>query len=558
MRQLLFALPFLLGPSLTLAQDQADGVALVVGNSDYAGFKNVTNAELFSNSATKLGSMGFTLFGGQDLQVDALLEEADAFTADLMDADRSLVVLAGQFVTDGRNSWFVGTDTVDPSLMTVARSGLQIESLLTALSLANTPTILALGVYPRESEYAPGLRNGIADLEIPEGVTLVTGSVWRVNEMLVEMDETPGYDPLVAAEKVGRLLIQRSGDDAPVAIDTPAVETPATVAASPSAPVELPDNLSSLDEQSTWTAVSAVDTETAYARYLDRFPGGKHASQAVARLAELRRAPSDPNAVAERALGLDLQARQAVQRDLTVLGFDTRGIDGIFGTGTRGAIRGWQDRTGVTETGYLTAEQIPALRAEARARSAELEAQAAQRRAEQERQDRALWQQTQANASQAAYSDYLEQFPDGLFAETARAEIEDIRQSQQAQASAEDRAAWNEARERNRINAYRAYIERPGEGEFEQEARTRIEELEARDRPNPAAQREAQLGMDPITLQLVESRLAAEGLDPGAVDGQLDDQSRRAIRRYQRDRGLNVTGFLDQATVSRMLVDAIR
>ena len=124
-------------------------------------------------------------------------------------------------------------------------------------------------------------------------------------------------------------------------------------------------------------------------------------------------------------------------------------------------------------------------------------------------QDRALWQQTQASASEAAYSDYLEQFPDGLFSQTARQEIEEIRQTQQARASAQDRAAWDEARERDRVGAYRTYLERPGEGEFEQEARARIEELEAENRPNPAAQIEAPLGMDPTTLQLVASRLAA-------------------------------------------------
>ncbi|MBU2360658.1 MAG: peptidoglycan-binding protein, partial [Alphaproteobacteria bacterium] len=34
--------------------------------------------------------------------------------------------------------------------------------------------------------------------------------------------------------------------------------------------------------------------------------------------------------------------------------------------------------------------------------------------------------------------------------------------------------------------------------------------------------------------------------------------TRGAIRRYQRDRQINATGYLDQATVSQMLTDAFR
>ncbi|MFT6223098.1 MAG: peptidoglycan hydrolase-like protein with peptidoglycan-binding domain, partial [Paracoccaceae bacterium] len=40
------------------------------------------------------------------------------------------------------------------------------------------------------------------------------------------------------------------------------------------------------------------------------------------------------------------------------------------------------------------------------------------------------------------------------------------------------------------------------------------------------------------------------------ADGEFDRDTRKAIRRFQRDRELPVTGFMDEATVVRMLSDA--
>ena len=64
---------------------------------------------------------------------------------------------------------------------------------------------------------------------------------------------------------------------------------------------------------------------------------------------------------AEADLGLSRSQRAAIQAELTRLGFDTRGIDGSFGRGTRNAIAGWQQANGFGTTGYLTASQADTL-----------------------------------------------------------------------------------------------------------------------------------------------------------------------------------------------------
>jgi hypothetical protein len=72
-----------------------------------------------------------------------------------------------------------------------------------------------------------------------------------------------------------------------------------------------------------------------------------------------------------------------------------------------------------------------------------------------------------------------------------------------------------------------------------------------------AREAEARLNMNPVARRLAEARLEQLGLKPGVVDGRFDDNTRRAIRRYQQARRLEVTGYLDQNTVVRLLADSI-
>lgn len=63
----------------------------------------------------------------------------------------------------------------------------------------------------------------------------------------------------------------------------------------------------------------------------------------------------------EADLGLSRSQKAAIQAALTRRGYDTRGIDGAFGSGTRSAIASWQGANGMQATGYLTAQQADSL-----------------------------------------------------------------------------------------------------------------------------------------------------------------------------------------------------
>jgi len=73
----------------------------------------------------------------------------------------------------------------------------------------------------------------------------------------------------------------------------------------------------------------------------------------------------------EVALGLDRTKRLEIQRRLTLIGYDTNGVDGVFGNGTRSALTRWQNEIGVPPNGYLTQAQIDQLAVQSAAKYAE-------------------------------------------------------------------------------------------------------------------------------------------------------------------------------------------
>lgn len=51
-----------------------------------------------------------------------------------------------------------------------------------------------------------------------------------------------------------------------------------------------------------------------------------------------------------------------------------------------------------------------------------------------------------------------------------------------------------------------------------------------------------------VVVRQAQERLKIAGFDPGPVDGMLDARTQAALRQYQRQQGLPVTGALDAAT----------
>ncbi len=56
-------------------------------------------------------------------------------------------------------------------------------------------------------------------------------------------------------------------------------------------------------------------------------------------------------------------------------------------------------------------------------------------------------------------------------------------------------------------------------------------------------------------LKLVQQRLTAEGVYAGPVDGEMNAQTEAALRAYQAQQGLTVSGAADDATLKRLQLE---
>ena len=115
-------------------------------------------------------------------------------------------------------------------------------------------------------------------------------------------------------------------------------------------------------------------------------------------------APAGPNPEeAELSLGLERAERRLVQEGLASLGLSPGPADGLFGHRTREALRRYQGEKGLTETGYLTADEAQALVA--------LGEESARREREKEEAERGADDESFARAKRlntvAGYEEYL-------------------------------------------------------------------------------------------------------------------------------------------------------
>jgi peptidoglycan hydrolase-like protein with peptidoglycan-binding domain len=230
----------------------------------------------------------------------------------------------------------------------------------------------------------------------------------------------------------------------------------------------------------------------------------------------------------------------------------------VFGAGTRAAITNWQQENGFPQTSYLDAEQVERLAEQVAEREA---LEAAQRRVAA-RADDEFWERTGATGDIDGLRAYLQRYPDGRHAEEAADRVALL---EAAVREAAEREAWERARQEGTARAFDRFLETWPEGRFAGEARearrAALVEAEAEARAEAqreaAREREAALGLTPLTARVIEARLRALDFDPGEVDGEVDGDTRSAIRGYQGERGLAATGFLDEDTVVRLLADTL-
>jgi peptidoglycan hydrolase-like protein with peptidoglycan-binding domain len=408
-----------------------------------------------------LRSRGFTTTGGAALALEAIRAGLSDLHAGGAPAERIVVALIGRFVHSPAGGWFLGAGADEPDLVGIGAEAIDLATVWQVATQAPAGAVILLGEV--EGAAGPGLAPGAGPLDaLPPGITVIRGSPEAVAGLLTSDLLAPGT-PVVDA-LAARPDMEAAGLLLPGLALIPAGEAP--VAVSPA----LPDAIAAA-ELRDWESAQRVGTTAAYEAFLDSWPTGRFAAQARAARAVLATPPAPPQPTGpeavEQALGLDREDRRRVQRALVDLGYNTRGVDGIFGPATRSALGAWQRSAGLGATGFLAPGQIALLQGDAdRARAA------------REAEDRAYWRSTGASGSEAGLRAYLARYPNGLFATEARRTLAAIEADRNA---ASDDAAWRHARRADTVAAYRAYLREWPRGRHAADAQRRIDQIEGSD-----------------------------------------------------------------------------
>ncbi|MHA1127977.1 MAG: peptidoglycan-binding protein [Alphaproteobacteria bacterium] len=512
----------------------AADLALIISNGDYDYLREEGRiSRKHDDLVAAFKAEGFEVIEGADLtrlEMLALAKRADSISEAV---ENFVILLSGNIVNDGRQTWVLPVDTAGDTLLEAAFGAPTLDTFLAMAGTKPGHASVFIGVSDVDPNRNSGLKSGVGDATIPQGVLLVSGQADKIEELL--RDDLLGSNRPMSVLLANPSRIDVTGYVSPDNGLSGSSTTPET-----SAPGNWVDFVA---EQTLWAVADKSNKRDDLEEYLRRFPSGIFAQAARARLATTAPVIVTPTPKeAEAALRLSRTERRNIQENLTLLGFDTRGVDGILGRGSRAAIAAWQGRQRLEVTGYLTDPQITRLRE-----------QADSERTIQEAADRRYWNAVGSSGRKVDLQAYLDRYPAGIHADEAREllvvyEAEEVTQR--------DNTAWSAAVARNTANSYRAYLAKFPRGIYATVAKQRIETLEPDDAidVNAAQAAEARLNLNVATRLLIENRLKNAGFNPGRLDGVFDSSTRKAIGKYQKARGLNKTGYVDAATVRALLL----
>ena len=524
----------------------AEDLALIVANEFYQNHPRVPDTRGIVDLEAEFHRAGFATVRLSNLRSDEPEADSDALLRRMNRADRMVVVLSGHFVRSAGGTWLLNVDAERPTAFTIGRSGTSVASIMDIASRKQGDAVIALATGGNPGALGFGVAPGFTRHDIPQGVTLLSGTPRQITAFIEDDLLQPGR-VISQAVKTGRSGVSGFGF-------LPTSQPFITTALPAFDPLAI--------ERSVWAEAETLNTVASYRTYLNDYPNGQFAGQARQRIRSLTETPEQRAQRIEDSLNLTRVQRRNIQRDLTILGFDTGGDDGILGRRSRQAAAAWQGSINVPRTGYFSANQISLLNNQAQIRRAELAAQAEAQRLEHERRDRQYWNQTGAGGSETGLRNYLQRYPDGLFADQARARLQEWERQQRREAQKAERDAWDRAVMAGTQQSYQQYLNQYPQGRFAEEARARVASLTQPETPpevvEAARREEASLNLTVFTRALIEGQLVKLGRQPGQVDGRFDQDTRRALRRYQRDNGLPVTGFVTRDVVTRLLASAVQ
>ena len=389
----------------------ATRVALVIGNSDYRDAPRLRNAVNDAEAITeRLTGLGFEVLDGTDLEYAAMRRLIREFSDAVAGAELGLFFYAGHGIQVNGKNYLLPIDAALKSEADLDFAAIDVDLVTRQLDRGSATKVLLLDAC-RDNPFESALTRSMAltrtSSSLGRGLAKIRASGGSLIAFATEPGEvaldgdgvnspfttallkhigTPGLEINVMMTRV-RAEVFKSTDRQQLPWTNssligevylmPVIQGDLNVTVAPGAQTA---------EVLLWQAAEKGGTAAEYEAYLDQFPEGTFAGLAKVRIAALTNGDGaeqtasepaaetnkeQPEVVAalgpaevEAAIGLTRSARREIQERLSVLGHDPRGIDGVFGPGTRAAISAWQGTAALPQNGYLTQDQIARVKAQ--------------------------------------------------------------------------------------------------------------------------------------------------------------------------------------------------
>ena len=384
---------------LSLPAPASQRVALVIGNAGYAHASALANPlNDAADIGAALGRLGFSVTRIENAGYAALRRGLHEFQRAASASEVAVVYYAGHGIEVDRRNFLVPVDARLASDQDVEFEAVPLELVSRAVERASGLRLVILDAC-RENPFAVRMQRagatrsfgrGLARVE-PSGETLVAyaakegtvasdgaGRNSPYSEALLAHLEEPGLEVGLLFRKVrDAVLVSTGGRQEPFVYGSLSSRGVYLVPSSPMEPGGdaatagdgVADNESAAEVQ-FWKSIENIRDPSAQAdalvAYKTQYPRGVYVALADIRLKMLQApdpAPQSlPSSAADEA-GLDLTRddRRRIQRALSVRGFDPGPVDGLFGRGTRAAIRDWQAAGKLPATGHLDADAVKLL-----------------------------------------------------------------------------------------------------------------------------------------------------------------------------------------------------
>ena len=362
---------------------QGRRLALVVGNDAYRAQSVLRNAVNDARAvASALGEVGFAVTRVENADRSRLTSALSSFAGSLRPDDVALFYFAGHGVQVDQENYLMPTDYAGQTSSALRFDAVSASDVQEMLGRARVAMLVFDAC--RNNPYR-GVRGGTGLAPMEARGTLVA---YAAGAGEVAADSAPGASNGLFTSKF-----------------VEALRTPGLTAT----------DLFRRVRRDVYEASNAEQWPAVYDDLLSDFVFRPSASAGIA--PSVAAPPAGATAGSEAALGLDRAARRRIQRGLAEAGFDPGPADGVFGPGTRAAIRRWQAARGATSTGYLDGPSAAALGAPA---SSAASGGAGRPASTLVQQETVFWQSIQGSTDPADFEAYLELFANGTFSRLAR------------------------------------------------------------------------------------------------------------------------------------------